>query len=238
MEAKFNINTTQNVNIELKIAGIGDRMVAIILDMFILGGFSVLFFVMFSTLSVSQNTQMIIMAVYGFLAMLYHFFMEWLFKGQTFGKKYRNIKVIHKSGTEASVFQLLVRNLIRFIDSIYGLGLLVIFFTKKSQRLGDLAAGTIVVRQNEKVNLNQSAYIDIEENYSPIYDKLSITKLEPKDMEMIKEIINRSSENMNWQLVSSLSTNIQAKAGIDSKNHNNLELLQVVLRDFQYYQLN
>lgn len=238
MDAKFNINTTQNVNIELKIAGVGDRLVAIIIDMFILAGFSILFFVMFSTLSIGQNSQMIIMAVYGFIAMLYHFFMEWLFRGQTFGKRYRKIKVIHKSGTEASVFQLLVRNLIRFIDSIYGLGLLVIFFSQKSQRLGDLAAGTIVVRQNEKVNLNQTAFVDIEENYIPVYDKLSISKLESKDMEMIKEVINRTSDNMNWQLVSSLSKNLQAKASVDLKNYNNLDFLQVILKDFQYYELN
>lgn len=235
MEAKFNINTSQNVNIELKIAGIGDRLIAIIIDYTILSGLGILFTILFTTFSLNQELQIIVMSIFGFILLLYHFFMEWLFKGQTIGKKYRNIKVIHRSGIEASVFQLLIRNLIRIVDSIYGFGLVIIFFSKRSQRLGDLAAGTIVVKTQNDTKLNDTAFIELDENYIPTFKKLEILKLEEKDMEMIKEIIDRTSENMNWNLVGALSTSIKSKSGITNENMKSLKLLQTVLKDFQFY---
>ena len=235
MEAKFNINTSQNVNIELKIAGVGDRLVAVAIDYFILTGVSIGFMLLFSAITLSDDIQIIVFAIYGFVALLYHFFMEWLFKGQTIGKKYRKIRVIHKNGSTASVFQLLIRNLIRFIDSIYGLGLLVIFFTKKSQRLGDLAAATVVVKDGKATNLSETAYTDIAENYKPTFSKLEILRLDEKDMEMIKEITDRSIEQMNWPLVEMLSEKIKKKAEINSTDLRNLDFLKTVLKDFQVY---
>ncbi len=237
MGAKFNINTSQNVNIELKIAGIGDRLVAIIIDSIILGGVALFFVILFSALSVGEGMQIIAFSILGFVMLLYHFFMEWFFKGQTIGKRYRNIKVIHKSGVEASVFQLLIRNLIRIVDSIYGLGLLVVFLSKKSQRLGDLAAGTLVVKTQRDTSFENTAFVDLDDNYRPTFGKLEILRLEEKDMEMIKEIIERTSENMNWKLVGILAESIKSKSGIEALNMKSLELLQKVLKDFQYYNL-
>jgi uncharacterized RDD family membrane protein YckC len=235
MEAKFNINTSQNVNIELKIAGIGDRLIAIIIDYTILSGLGILFTILFTTFSLNQELHIIVMSIFGFIVLFYHFFMEWLFKGQTFGKKYRNIKVIHRSGIDASVFQLLVRNLIRIVDSIYGLGLLIIFLSKKSQRLGDLAAGTIVIKTQNDINLYDTAFLELDENYIPTFKKIEILKLEEKDMEMIKEIIDRTSENMNWNLVGALANSIKSKSGITNEKMKSLKLLQTVLKDFQFY---
>lgn len=238
MEAKFKINTSQNVNIELKIAGVGDRLVALIIDSLILMGISIFLMMLVAAIEVNETTQIIIFSIYGFIMLLYHFFLEWLFKGQTIGKKYRKIKVIHKSGVEASVFQLLIRNLVRLVDSIYGLGLLVVFISKKSQRLGDLAAGTIVVKTSDETNLNDTAFVELDTNYEPTFRKLEILRLNEKDMEMIKEIIDRPSENMNWKLVGLLAENITKKSEIEQGSLHSLEFLQKVLNDFQYYSLN
>lgn len=235
MNPKFNINTSQNVNIELKVAGVGDRIMAILIDTLIITGFSLIVFFFSSGHAISSNAKMILMALLGFFVLMYHFFFEWFMRGQTFGKRYRKIKVLHKSGREASVGQLLVRNLIRLIDSFYGLGLLVMFISKKSQRLGDLAAGTLVVKIDEAHRLSASALTPVEEAYVPVFSKLEMLRLQERDMELIKEIIQRDVMQMNWKLVGSLGAKIQEKAQIEIHDMKALAFLQTVLKDFQYY---
>jgi uncharacterized RDD family membrane protein YckC len=79
----------------------------------------------------------------------YFILLEWLWNGQTVGKRWYGLRVINEDGSPAGFVAVFVRNLVRIIDflpGLYGLGLVVIVFTSRSQRLGDLAAGTFVVR--------------------------------------------------------------------------------------------
>src|SRR2546425_896705 len=79
----------------------------------------------------------------------YFILLEWLWNGQTLGKRAYGLRVISGDGSPAGFTAVFVRNLIRVIDFLpvfYGLGLLLIVLTPKNQRLGDLAAGTYVVR--------------------------------------------------------------------------------------------
>ncbi len=83
------------------------------------------------------------------LAWLYFVLFEWLANGQTVGKRLFGLRVIADDGAPASFTAVLIRNLIRVVDFLpgfYGVGLLAIVISPKSQRLGDLAAGTYVVR--------------------------------------------------------------------------------------------
>ncbi|WP_075603860.1 RDD family protein [Saccharicrinis aurantiacus] len=235
MDPKFNINNSQNVNIEVNFAGVGERLLALIIDGLVLGGIGMALSIAVATAQPGDTIVIIVFSIYTFAAMLYYFFMEWLFKGQTIGKKYQKIKVIHKSGTDASIFQLLIRNLIRVFDSIYGLGLLVIFFSKKSQRLGDLAAGTIVVKTHQNIKFNETAFAETEENYSPTFDKLEILRIDEKDIEIIKHVIERDTMEINWKIVGALATKIKAKAQINNNELKSLEVLKCVVKDFQYY---
>jgi uncharacterized RDD family membrane protein YckC len=84
-----------------------------------------------------------------FLAWSYFVVLEWLSAGQTLGKRIFGLRVISADGSPASFTAVLIRNLVRIIDflpAFYGLGLLAIVATSRSQRLGDVAAGTFVVR--------------------------------------------------------------------------------------------
>ena len=83
------------------------------------------------------------------VAWSYFIFLEWLGNGQTIGKRIFGLRVIADDGSPAGFTAVLVRNLLRVVDflpSFYGLGLLAIVLSSRSQRLGDLAAGTFVVR--------------------------------------------------------------------------------------------
>jgi uncharacterized RDD family membrane protein YckC len=83
------------------------------------------------------------------IAWSYFILLEWLGNGQTIGKRMFGLRVIADDGAPAGFIAILVRNLIRVVDFLpgfYGLGLLAIVVSPRSQRLGDLAAGTFVVR--------------------------------------------------------------------------------------------
>lgn len=96
----------------------------------------------------------IIVAVLAIFGLQYGYFaiFELVWQGQTPGKRAMNLRVVTLDGTTAGAAAILTRNLIRIVDFLppsYGIGATVMVCTKKSQRLGDLVAGTIVVRERD-----------------------------------------------------------------------------------------
>src|SRR5256886_17703069 len=74
----------------------------------------------------------------------YFILLEWLWNGQTIGKRVYKLRVINEDGSPAQFTAVLIRNLMRLVDflpALYGLGVLVIVLSPKSPRLGDFAAG-------------------------------------------------------------------------------------------------
>lgn len=237
MEQEQVINTSQNVNIGLNIAGIGDRILAIIIDYLIQMGLTIgLVFLAGGVFEDSIGTQIIIMAITSFIIFLYFFFCEWLLHGQSIGKRYLKLKVIHVSGAQATVSQLLVRNLVRIVDCICGIGLLVLFISKRSQRLGDLAAGTVVVSLRDNISLNDTIHVDLKDGYEPEFMKIEILRLNERDLELIKEVINRKEKDLNWDVINILATSLKKKTGVQgAEKLQDDQFLKALLSDYQYY---
>ena len=83
------------------------------------------------------------------VAWSYFVLLEWLWQGQTVGKRMFGLRVIRDDGAPAGFIAVLIRNLLRVVDFLpvfYGLGLVIVIASARSQRLGDIAAGTYVVR--------------------------------------------------------------------------------------------
>lgn len=83
------------------------------------------------------------------IAWSYFVLLEWLWQGQTVGKRMFGLRVIRDDGAPAGFIAVLIRNLLRVVDflpAFYGLGLVMVIVSARSQRLGDIAAGTYVVR--------------------------------------------------------------------------------------------
>lgn len=149
------------MDIELPVAGIGSRFIAILIDYLIWGaGFFILSMLaaiilpgMHALSRISENWATAIFTLLSFLLYWGYFTLfEALWGGRTPGKRVAKIRVIQKSGRAIGFFEAIVRNFIRIIDQIpliYGIGVLFVFITKQHQRLGDLAAGTLVVREQE-----------------------------------------------------------------------------------------
>ena len=147
--------------IELSVAGLGSRFIAILVD-YLIWGFVFLIFGLLAAIvipalhffgGVSANWAIGIAVLIVFLLQWGYFALFEAFdKGRTPGKRVARIRVIHQSGRGISFVEALARNLVRFVDglpSFYAVGVVAIFLSKRSQRLGDMVAGTLVVRDRE-----------------------------------------------------------------------------------------
>jgi uncharacterized RDD family membrane protein YckC len=156
---QLSIDTPELVAIEMPLAGIGSRFIALLVDYMIWGaGFAALILLAVIVVpaihAFSKLSEQWAMAIVIFIVFLlnwgYFTLFEAFWNGQTPGKRVARIRVIQRSGRAIGLFESMARNLIRYIDQIpfplHAVGVVAMFVTRRHQRLGDLAAGTLVVR--------------------------------------------------------------------------------------------
>jgi uncharacterized RDD family membrane protein YckC len=158
---QLNIETPELVSIELPLAGIGSRFIAILVDSLILGAALIILIFLAAFIlpalsllgpkSASWGLGIFFLII--FLLFWGYFALSEAFNnGRTLGKRVAKIRVIHQSGRGINFAEALARNLVRIIDYLpgfYGVGIAAMFMSRRSQRLGDMVAGTLVVRERE-----------------------------------------------------------------------------------------
>ena len=162
------VATPERVVLALPVAGIGYRSIAYLVDVCLLFVFWIVAYFVF-TLVVADVLALVegMSGLTKTLAILGWFATQWLFwtvsevfwNGQTPGKRLLRIRVVREDGGPAGFFESAVRNLCRVIDFLpmgYAVGLLTMLVTRQNRRLGDLLAGTLLVRE-EKFDLDKYA---------------------------------------------------------------------------------
>ena len=144
------IQTPEGVTFSLRLAGPVVRLLAFATDVVCILVITKIVNVFGSLLGlVSQDVSMAFSVLSYFAVSLgYGFILEYTMNGQTLGKRLLRLRVMDVQGLSLAFSQVVIRNLLRLVDALPGLylvGGLTMLVTKKSQRLGDLAAGTIVV---------------------------------------------------------------------------------------------
>jgi uncharacterized RDD family membrane protein YckC len=148
------IVTPEAVSLTVDVAGVGSRMIAAFLDSLIQGAILFLFAVLFvrdeGVLGVGGGGGIAIFLTVLFLVTwAYYPLFEGLGGGRTPGKRAQKLRVMRVDGQPVGWGPVVVRNLLRFVDFLpayYAVGAITMLATKRSQRVGDLAAGTVVVR--------------------------------------------------------------------------------------------
>ncbi len=154
-EERARIETPEGVTLDLRLAGIGSRMLAWMLDGLIkLVGFIALA-VLVAVMGLDGTIVLGFIAVYVLSAFFfYDIAFEVLWAGRTPGKRAMGLRVTMSSGASIGFTASAVRNVLRLIDflpSLYAVGIVSIGVTKRNQRIGDLAASTLVVRERTSV---------------------------------------------------------------------------------------
>jgi uncharacterized RDD family membrane protein YckC len=170
------IDTPENVVFDYEVVGIGTRFIAAIIDTFLL---SVLLFVVSLTVLFVGRLWLTdddavgwVLALFTLLnfALIwgYYIFFEVMWNGQSPGKRWAGIRVIRRDGTPITLTEAIIRNLVRVVDFLpfgYGVGIVTMFIHPQSARLGDLAAGTLVVREQGDVTISSLAERPISRGY-------------------------------------------------------------------------
>lgn len=193
------ITTTQNVTIEYQLATVMDRFLTFLIDLLIVGVVYLgMIFVILRVAPSAGDSSMGGAFVLMFLPLGmftgYHLFSEFLFDGQSLGKKALGIKVVRMDGREPTFSDYLLRAIFHLVDTILSFGIiaaLLISSSGRRQRLGDLTGNTVVIktRINERFQLEDILRINSMDNYEPSYP--GVRKLTEKDVILIKSFISR-----------------------------------------------
>ncbi len=159
-DAELVVPTPERVSFDYQVAGLGTRAIAQVLDLLIISGILLaVFFVASAFAIVGSAAAVLVLAIGSFVVIFGYFWVsESLWSGQTVGKKAFRLRAVGDRGEPLTFSQAGIRNIVRIVDFLpyaYGVGLIVLFVNAKGKRLGDLAAGTIVVKDSDHVWLWQ-----------------------------------------------------------------------------------
>jgi uncharacterized RDD family membrane protein YckC len=240
----LNIDTPELVSIEMPLAGIGSRFIALLIDYLIWFAGILVLLVLYAYLLPGIGAFSKVSAQWALALRIFIFFLlnwgyftlfEAFWNGRTPGKRVARIRVIERSGRAIGLFESMARNLIRYVDQIpffYAVGVITMFSTRQHQRLGDLAAGTLVVRDREQENplwgesSGRTFTAQIFGPGAPIPEphmaftlaSTGIAKLSAADLEVLESFFSRRldmSLATRQAIAQRIATAIQAKSGLE-----------------------
>jgi uncharacterized RDD family membrane protein YckC len=140
----------------------------------------------------------------------YFVVFEWAWRGQTPGKRWLKLRVIREDGRPITFFEAAARNLLRIFDMmpwlgvpLYSIGLVSVFVSRRDQRIGDMVAGTVVVREREVqapsfdvVFSTPTSDIALRRSFKAVPFTASLNPLSPTDIEVVEAFLRR-----RWDLL-------------------------------------
>ena len=210
-EETLDIQTPENVAFGYQVAGIGSRFLATLVDTLLIVILQiVVIMVLLLVLSgfdlLGESIAAWVFAVLGIVGFIffwgYYIFFEMLWNGQTPGKRWVGLRVIRADGTPITVSESFIRNLTRLVDflpAMYGLGIISMFLDKQSRRLGDLAAGTLVVHDRAPISIQslaarRTANLTIQGHKLVPLDGFPLERLTNDDLALIEDFLLRREQ--------------------------------------------
>lgn len=187
---------------------------------------------------------------------LYHLFCEIFWNGQSIGKKLMGLRVVNDNGGKASVGQYILRWLLRSSDLSIPVIIIALLFANievlkalwitalmfivdiiliaaghRGKRLGDLAAGTMVIRTKTMSSLDDTIFMEVAEDYVPVYPQ--VMQLSDRDINTIKGILDNSRRSGNIQMLENTSARVKKVLVIDDEIPAG-DFLDTLLKDYNY----
>ncbi len=263
-EEKLFIDTPENITFGYEIAGIGSRFLAALVDttlilllqilvnavLLLVLSASVNLGELFSSGKILNTSASWVIGLIGLISFFffwgYYIFFEMLWNGQSPGKSIAKLRVIRADGTPITLTESIVRNLVRLIDFLpiyYGIGVVTMFINSQSRRLGDLAAGTLVVRENpEKVTLRSLAAPQVRlPQTTPDFgaagasaQEYPVERLSGSDIQMIESFLSRRQGLQNRRdLARQIAHTILARMELADQGSEGEEFLAAVLQAYR-----
>ncbi len=186
MERDLAIRTPESITIRYELAGIGSRFLAVFADLIIQVVTVIVIAIAFSLANIGDHglvralhipakaasATLTALVIFGLFAIFFGYFIvaEWRFNGRTIGKRMIGIRVVRDGGGPIDPLASIIRNFIRVLEAglfFYGISAIVALFSKENKRLGDYAAGTIVVR-DARMDRSTLAYDPVRAASDPL----------------------------------------------------------------------
>ena len=251
------INTAFNVGLDFEIAPFHKRLLAYLIDFALLAiylfGMKYLLYELFN-LSREKSSGFDILII-SLPMLFYSLLTELLLNGQTFGKKLMQIRVISLEGGEPTFGQFILRWITKFFEwpflfgylyassvalflyalytGFFGVAVVIaILVSKKSQRLGDMAAGTVVVDAKTSMSVNDTIFIAVNAtNYKPLFPE--VMRLSDNDINTIKTVLTLAKKNHNHDICMRIEYKVKDVLKIESKL-SSTDFLEKLLEDYNY----
>ncbi len=223
LREEYTIDTPENVTFGYEIAGIGSRFIGALMDsLILLLALIVLNLLLGILLAWAEGPEQLLntgignemswisgllLALYTLLnfALIwgYYIIFELVWNGQTPGKRVAKTRVVRMDGNPAGFIEIVVRNLVRIIDFLpgaYGIGLVTMFFNHRARRLGDFAAGTLVVKERSEIDLAslggavlpaKLSNANSPEAAASSQPFPTLRRLSPSDIDLVQTMLNR-----------------------------------------------
>lgn len=241
-EPDYSISTPENVDLHLEIAGIGNRLIAQIIDNLLIMAIIIVLLIVaviagFAVYKLAPDKSAASVAI-GIIALCtilaatlvqlgYFVILEALGHGQTPGKKVAGIRTIEANGLPVGWIASLIRNILRGIDGTMLIGLLVAILNRNEKRIGDFAAGTLVVRERKadigikSVKITAGGQVD---------DTLDLGRMRPAEYDLLADFLRRRqylNKHKRPELANQLADHFRylAQTPTDSSSERYLETL-------------
>lgn len=225
---------TQGINLQYSIATSGERVVAYIIDFFVMVITILLFSLIGSVMDISETA----LAVFCILPplLLYIPLMEIFNDGRTLGKMAVGLRVVRIDGRPVNVYDYLMRYFFRFLDIAFGFGaiaILTISASPRGQRIGDLLADTTVIQTKQgRVSLKRILSLGKLKSHEAKYPQ--VATLSEEQVVYVKKVLDESRGSKNQahaDLLQMLASRIRSTLQIEGETDDK-KLLETVIKDF------
>ncbi|MGH2683446.1 MAG: RDD family protein [Actinomycetota bacterium] len=226
--------TPEAVVVTVDVAGLGSRMIAWLLDSLIQAAIVIPVIIGFALADLAGTVEVVVLSLLLFFIIWgYYPLFEWLWRGRTPGKRVQGLRVVRTDGQPAGGAAILVRNLIRIVDVVAFpfLAVIAMLVTHRAQRLGDLAAGTMVVREHRGL-APQPVELPERADLPPV----DSTGLSEREYDLIRSFLARRhslDRSARDALAARLATSVRERVGAVPPSLDDESLLEAAARSYR-----
>jgi uncharacterized RDD family membrane protein YckC len=242
---KLSIDTPEQVALDFALASIGSRFLALAVDTLIqviataalvAAGIGLLLVFSFNLQAANPWILAVLFLLYFLIYQAYFAVFEIAWNGQTPGKRVIGLRVISVTGRPLNAFEAILRNVVRIADQlpgIYAIGIISVFVTERNQRLGDLAAGTVVVHEQAEVVKDVDVAVDRAVAHAPH----GAGRLAPEEIAIVELFMRRRAQLGEYERsrrAVQIAERIRARLGVDAAHDTGSEqFLEEVLVEYR-----
>ncbi|RYU78000.1 RDD family protein [Hymenobacter persicinus] len=226
------VQTAQNVALEYEVASVGDRILAQLLDwLVLLVVTTVVSFLVDKVTEVGDERRILLLILVGLPILLYHPLCEIFFNGQSLGKRARQIKVTKRDGSRPQAGDYLLRWLLGLIEitaTAGSIATVAVLLNGRGQRLGDLAANTVVVSLKPGAATELGAEVELLSGYQVVFPQAG--GLTDHDVNLVRRLLHQSLKRHDFELLNQVANKVKALTGIQTDLQDEA-FLRTILRD-------